>query len=444
MERLFESDLGRETDCQKVESSSSEKDDQPEASDAVRFTLCSSDGDQGYPGTLQVTATYSLHATPSADTAVRLCLDLQAELVVPGEEEGSPPLSTPVNLTQHSYFNLAGHASPHGILDHTLRLYCDAYTPVVDDDTLIPTREVRSVLASEDEDAVMDWTSSRSVRQALLDYGVERAGLTREQVEADLLHRDAPLSGGRPYGFDHNYVVRRAAAAAAAVAGENDLSLVAVLKHAPSGRRMTVRSTQPGVQLYTGNFLDNTLPALMKGDEHLPKAVGTPTTPAQTGGYSRWQSVCLEPQHFPDSILADAAQSPLFAAGQCPILTPDSPRYQHRIEYTFEFERSSSERKAVLSTAGFHGTDSDNNAYTSCEDMWVQQGVIVNVDSSGSESTDAWYQRAATHYANNCPPTIDGVLGGFAAISDVDMDGSRQFVRDLEIVRPEILPWSSG
>lgn len=157
----------------------------------VRFSLVSEDGDQGFPGGVQVAATYSLRPSLSSSGVV-LRLEMEARLV------GDKP--SPINLAQHSYFNLSGHRSPSGILDHTLRLCADAYTPV--DETSIPTREVQSL----NDDAVMDWRAGRNFRDALHRYGHEKMGLSADAVRRDLDNR-APSVG--PYGFDHNYVVRR-------------------------------------------------------------------------------------------------------------------------------------------------------------------------------------------------------------------------------------------
>jgi aldose 1-epimerase len=157
---------------------------------AVRFSLTSPDGDQGYPGSVRITATYSLRPSLSSSGVV-LRLDMDSRLV--GDK------ATPINLAQHSYFNLSGQHDD-GILNHCLSLESDAYTPV--DKTAIPTREVRSL----DKDAVMDWRKERSLRDALQMYGVQKMGLSPEATKEDLDNRTQAID---PYGFDHNYVVRR-------------------------------------------------------------------------------------------------------------------------------------------------------------------------------------------------------------------------------------------
>ena len=371
--------------------------------DGVRFFYVSDDGDQGYPGKVKVSALYTIQPTP-CDQSVKLCLTLTAELL-----DDTP---SPINLTQHSYFNLAGHDNKNGILDHTLRLHCDAYTPV--DEFSIPTREVNAL----NHDSTMDWRHTRTIRQALTDYGTEKIGRTLEQIQTEL-KRETPLPQDvQPYGFDHNYVVSTSSDSV------NELSLVAVLRHA--NRRLTIRSTQPGVQLYTANYLDDSVPAPMKVSNE-----------AETSNtvYHRWQGICLETQHFPDSILVDNDAHPEFARGQCPILTPTSRHYQHSIEYTFEnyISRTGDD----VSTAGFQGTDSDGIHYYSVEEMWNAHGWTSN-------SSSTWYDRAASYYDENCPTTIDGVLGGFASITELDIQGSVEFIQELELIRPEITAWTIG
>lgn len=157
--------------------------------DAVRFSLTSPDGDQGYPGSVEVTATYSLRPSLSSSGVV-LRLDMKANL------DGDK--ATPINLAQHSYFNLSNQHDD--VLDHKLVIEADAYTPV--DETSIPTREVRSL----DKDTGMDWRKERSLRDALHLFGVEQVGLSPERASEDLENRKQ--SAG-PYGFDHNYVVRK-------------------------------------------------------------------------------------------------------------------------------------------------------------------------------------------------------------------------------------------
>jgi aldose 1-epimerase len=150
---------------------------------------------------------------------------------------------TPVNLTHHSYFNLAGHASG-SILDHILTLQADKYTPV--DADLIPTGQIEPVAGTP-----LDFTKPTRIGDAV-----------------------AKLPGN-PGGIDHNFVLK---------GKSGELRSVAKLVDPKSGRFLELLTTEPGLQVYTGNYLDGKI----KG----------------TGGavYQRHQGICLEAQHFPDSI----------------------------------------------------------------------------------------------------------------------------------------------
>lgn len=198
----------------------------------VRYTYVSPTDEEEYPGRLTVTVTYRLTDAN--------------ELVV--SYEATTTEATPVNLTQHSYFNLAGHDGGK-ILDHRLMIDASHFTPV--DSTLIPTGERRSVAGTP-----FDFRSSTPVGA---------------RIDAD----NRQLRYGQ--GYDHNFVLDREDA------GKDSLALAARVHHPESGRVLTMRTTEPGLQFYSGNFLSGNL-------------VGKDSTI-----YEHRSGFALEPQHFPDS-----------------------------------------------------------------------------------------------------------------------------------------------
>jgi len=189
----------------------------------LRLRYLSRNGDENYPGNLLATATYTLTA--------------QNELKINYEARSDKP--TPVNLTHHSYFNLNGEGQGD-ILDHLLTICAFRFTPV--DGNLIPTGELRHVAGS-----AMDFTVAKAI------------GKDIDKVK---------------HGYDHNYVLND---------WDNNLRLVASVLAPQTGIFMEVLTTEPGLQLYTGNFLDGRL--VGKKGYAYPKH----------GGF------CLETQHFPDS-----------------------------------------------------------------------------------------------------------------------------------------------
>jgi aldose 1-epimerase len=204
----------------------------------IKFSHLSKDGDEGYPGNLSASVTYAL--TDKNELKIHY--------------EATTDKATPINLSNHSYFNLQG-ITPDDILNHELMIAADKYTPT--DDTLIPTGEIKPVKGTP-----FDFTSPMAIGS-----------------------RIAQVKGG----YDVNYVLR----------GEGKSLAPAVRVHEPkTGRVMEMSTTEPGVQFYTGNFLDGTL-----------KGVGGVV-------YQKHHGFCFEAQHFPDSVNHPNFPSAILRPGQ--------------------------------------------------------------------------------------------------------------------------------
>lgn len=189
---------------------------------ALKLTYLSNDGEEGYPGNLSCTVIYTL----TNDNELKISYEAQTDK------------ATVVNLTNHSYFNLAGHNSGD-VLGHELMLNADSFTAA--DDDLIPTGEIKSVKGTP-----LDFTRLHTI------------GSRIAQVSP---------------GYDHNYVLNKK---------DDELSLAAGVYEPTTGRVMEIYTTQPGVQLYTSNFLD------------IENGKGN-------AAYKKHYALCLETQHFPDS-----------------------------------------------------------------------------------------------------------------------------------------------
>jgi len=199
---------------------------------SVTLMYTSRDGEEGYPGTLKASVTYSLDDNRTLTTSY----------------EATTDKPTIVNLTNHSLFNLAGVPAARSVLDHRLTINADAYTPV--DATLIPTGEIKSVVGTP-----FDFTHGTVIGARIRDAS------------------DPQIAIGR--GYDHNFVLRGGVSTAP--------KLAARVEDPVSGRVLELYTTEPGVQVYTGNFLDGTT----VGKAHV--------------AYRQGDGLALEPQKFPDS-----------------------------------------------------------------------------------------------------------------------------------------------
>ena len=216
---------------------------------SIKFSYDSKDMEEGYPGNLRTEVVYTL----TKDNALKI------------EYSATTDKPTPVNLTNHCYFNLSA-GTDSTILDHELMLRAQQYTPV--NSKLIPTGKIDTVKGNE-----MDFTSAKKIGKDI-----------------------AQVAGG----YDHNWVFQKP---------ENRFDMVASLYHEPSGRFMEVYTTEPGIQFYSGNFLNGTLQHTRGGMKYVKHA-----------------GLCLETQHFPDSPNQPAFPNTILKPGDT---------YQHITVYKF-------------------------------------------------------------------------------------------------------------
>lgn len=217
-----------------------------EEENEVVFSLLSPDKDQGFPGEFKVSVAYQL----TNDNAVSITY------------QGVSDKDTIANMTNHSYFNLAGHQT-NSILDHIVWIKASKFVPVVDS-AAIPSGELWEVKGTP-----MDFTSPKAVQ---------------DDIEAD--YEQLKFTGG----YDHNYALDKTG---------KEQELIATVEDPKSGRKMEVYADLPGVQLYVGNFING------DGDTCKDGVV-----------YQKRSGLCLETQYFPDAIHQESFEGPILKAGE--------------------------------------------------------------------------------------------------------------------------------
>jgi aldose 1-epimerase len=248
----------------------------------VTLTYKAEDGEDGYPGGALATVQYALAVVEEAGCTPQVCLVMRSHVVATNKP-------TIVNIVNHNYWNLEGYtqapseATP-SVLDHQLSVSADFYVPV-DTASLIPTGEIRSVSGTP-----LDFTSTRRIGDRVNDSSL----------------------GASPGGYDHCFVLTapQHAAAVPFLAGWHGLVRPCAELRAPvSGTRLRISTTQPAVQVYTGNFTH-------AGKGHM----GAP--------FGFRSAVCLETEHFPDS-----ANIPHFPST---VIRPNGPPYEHVTVFRFD------------------------------------------------------------------------------------------------------------
>ncbi|MEA3286783.1 MAG: aldose epimerase family protein [Candidatus Marinimicrobia bacterium] len=222
---------------------------------ALVLNHLSPDGDQGFPGNLEISIRYTLNQKNELTVQINAYSDQK----------------TVVNISLHPYFNLTGLSSVN-IETHMLEIKADEYLPI--NDSMIPKGEKRTVSQSPFDFRTLASLGSR---------------LSKQNPQLKLAE-----------GFDHCFVIRDSS---------NELKEMAIIEDPVSRRRLTLSSNAPGLQLYTGNYLNGNVPG-KRGAQ-----------------YNKWQAVCLEPQHFPNSPSEKSFPSTVLKPGQ---------EYNHQIRYKFD------------------------------------------------------------------------------------------------------------